>query len=125
MRWQCDHRRSLRGSRRRPDSRHRFAHGSVRSCPSPAAFWSQENAERERNPPPRGAGRYEALTRRIRSPTKGGHVRVTAIVGSYRRGGVVESAVDEILAAAKREGADADKIHLLDRRVEFCTNCRA
>ncbi len=51
-------------------------------------------------------------------------MRVTAIVGSYRRGGIVESAVDEILSAAKAGGADVEKIHLLDRHVEFCTNCR-
>jgi NAD(P)H-dependent FMN reductase len=52
-------------------------------------------------------------------------VKVTAIVGSYRRGGVVESAVDEILGAAKGQGTRVEKIHLLDRHVEFCTNCRA
>jgi len=52
-------------------------------------------------------------------------MKITAIVGSYRRGGIVESAVDEILAAAAEGGAEVEKIHLLDRRVEFCTNCRA
>ena len=51
-------------------------------------------------------------------------MKVTAIVGSYRRGGIVESAVDELLAAARAQGAEVEKVHLLDRRVEFCTNCR-
>jgi NAD(P)H-dependent FMN reductase len=51
-------------------------------------------------------------------------VRVTAIVGSYRRGGIVDSAVDEVLAAARIEGAEVEKVNLLDRHVEFCTNCR-
>jgi NAD(P)H-dependent FMN reductase len=51
-------------------------------------------------------------------------VKVTAVVGSYRRGGIVESAVDEILAAAESRGADVEKVHLLDRQVEFCANCR-
>ncbi len=51
-------------------------------------------------------------------------MRVTAIVGSYRRGGIVESAVDELLAAARVQGAEVEKVNLLDRQVEFCTNCR-
>jgi len=51
-------------------------------------------------------------------------VKITAILGSYRRGGIVESAVDELLAAAETCGAAVEKIHLLDRRVEFCANCR-
>ena len=51
-------------------------------------------------------------------------MKVTAIVGSYRKGGVVESAVDEILEAARALGADVEKINLLDRRIEFCKNCR-
>ena len=51
-------------------------------------------------------------------------MKITAILGSYRRGGIVESAVDELLAAAETRGAVVEKIHLLDRRVEFCANCR-
>ena len=51
-------------------------------------------------------------------------MKITAIVGSYRRGGIVESAVDELLAAAEACGAAVEKINLLDRRVEFCANCR-
>lgn len=50
---------------------------------------------------------------------------ITAVVGSYRRGGTIESAVDEILDSANEHGADVHKIHLLDAHVEFCTNCRA
>jgi NAD(P)H-dependent FMN reductase len=51
-------------------------------------------------------------------------VRVTAIVGTYRHGGVIDSAVDEVLAAAKQAGAEVTKIHLIDKHIEFCTNCR-
>jgi multimeric flavodoxin WrbA len=54
-----------------------------------------------------------------------GSARVTAIVGSYRKGGVVDSAVEEILAAAREAGAEVEKIWLLDKHIEFCTNCRA
>lgn len=50
---------------------------------------------------------------------------ITAIVGSYRRGGTIDRVVDEILAAAREAGAQTEKILLIDRRVEFCTNCRA
>jgi len=51
-------------------------------------------------------------------------VKVVAIIGTYRKGGVVDMAVDEILASAQTQGADTEKIYLIDRRVEFCTNCR-
>jgi multimeric flavodoxin WrbA len=50
--------------------------------------------------------------------------RIIAIVGSYRRDGIVERAVDEILRAAAERGAAAEKILLTDRRIEFCRNCR-
>lgn len=51
-------------------------------------------------------------------------IRITAVIGSYRKGGVNDTAVDEILAAAATEGARADKIYLIDREISFCTNCR-
>lgn len=51
--------------------------------------------------------------------------RVLAIVGSYRKGGIIDQAVGEILASCKENGAEVTTIHLLDKHVEFCTNCRA
>lgn len=53
------------------------------------------------------------------------HPTVTAIVGTYRKGGTIDSAVDEILASAREAGAAVEKIYLLDKHIEFCTNCRA
>ncbi|HNR29995.1 MAG TPA: flavodoxin family protein [Candidatus Hydrogenedentes bacterium] len=50
--------------------------------------------------------------------------RVTALVGSYRKGGVVDRLVDEVLASARDAGAMTTKIYLIDRHIEFCTNCR-
>ena len=50
--------------------------------------------------------------------------KVTAIVGTYRKGGIIDTAVDEILASAREQGALVEKIHLTDTRIEFCTNCR-
>jgi len=51
-------------------------------------------------------------------------MKITAIVGTYRKGGAIDSAVDEILDAAREEGAEATKIYLIDKHIEFCTNCR-
>jgi len=51
-------------------------------------------------------------------------MKITAIVGTYRKGGAIDAAVEEILAAAREAGAETTKIHLLDKHVEFCTNCR-
>jgi FMN-dependent NADH-azoreductase len=50
---------------------------------------------------------------------------ILAIVGTYRKGGVIDTAVDEILRAAKDAGAQTSKIYLIDKHIEFCTNCRA
>jgi multimeric flavodoxin WrbA len=51
-------------------------------------------------------------------------IKVVAIVGSYRKNGIIDTTVDEILAAAKEGGAETHKIYLIDKHVEFCTNCR-
>jgi multimeric flavodoxin WrbA len=52
-------------------------------------------------------------------------VKITAIVGTYRKNGVIDRAVDELLDAARSNGAETTKIYLLDKHVEFCTNCRS
>jgi multimeric flavodoxin WrbA len=49
---------------------------------------------------------------------------VVGIVGSYRKGGTIDSVVSEVLAGAREGGAQVEKIYLLDQRIEFCTNCR-
>ena len=51
--------------------------------------------------------------------------KVVAIVGSYRKNGTIDSAVSAILEGARQRGAAVSKIYLLDRHIEFCTNCRA
>lgn len=50
--------------------------------------------------------------------------KVVAIVGSYRRGGATDSAVDAVLDGARRAGAETRKVFLLDQHLEFCRNCR-
>ena len=52
-------------------------------------------------------------------------MKVTAIVGSYRKGGTVDTVVDTILSAAREAGAETSKIYLIDKHIDFCTNCRA
>ena len=51
--------------------------------------------------------------------------KVVAIIGSYRKHGTVDQAVDAILAGARERGATTEKIFLIDEYIEFCTNCRA
>ena len=52
-------------------------------------------------------------------------MKVVAVVGTYRKGRTIETAVDEALRGAQDAGADVEKILLLDKHIEFCTNCRA
>ena len=50
--------------------------------------------------------------------------RFLGIVGSYRKGGVIDTVVSEILDSAAENGAETSKIYLSDCDIEFCTNCR-
>jgi len=51
--------------------------------------------------------------------------KVVGIVGSYRKGHIIDSAVSAVLQGAEQAGAETNKIYLLDKHLEFCTNCRA
>ena len=51
-------------------------------------------------------------------------MKVLAIVGTYRKGRTIDTAVDEALRGARQTGAETEKILLLDKHIEFCTNCR-
>ncbi len=50
--------------------------------------------------------------------------RILGIVGSYRKNGTIDALVSEILSSAETQGAITEKIYLLDKHIEFCTNCR-
>ncbi len=50
--------------------------------------------------------------------------KVVAIVGSYRRGGVTDMAVQAVLEGARQKHAETHTIYLSDEHIEFCTNCR-
>ncbi len=51
--------------------------------------------------------------------------KVIGIIGSYRKGMTIDSAVSEVLKGAEAGGAETKKINLLDKHIEFCTNCRS
>lgn len=50
--------------------------------------------------------------------------KIVAIVGSYRRGGTIDAAVEAILAGAREKGARTHTLYLTEQHIEFCTNCR-
>lgn len=50
--------------------------------------------------------------------------RILGIVGSYRRNGTIDTLVTTALSAAEEAGAETEKVYLIDRHIEFCTNCR-
>ena len=52
-------------------------------------------------------------------------INITAIVGSYRKGETVDTVIDAVLSAARDAGAETSKVYLIDKHIEFCTNCRA
>ena len=51
--------------------------------------------------------------------------KVIGIVGSYRKGRVIDSAVSEVLRGVESRGAQVSKIYLIDKNIEFCDNCRS
>jgi len=51
--------------------------------------------------------------------------KVVGIIGSYRKGRVIDSAVTAALEGAAGCGAETSKIYLIERHIEFCDNCRA
>jgi multimeric flavodoxin WrbA len=50
--------------------------------------------------------------------------RVVGIVGSYRKGGTTDAAVEAILEGAREKGAETQTFYLTCQHLEFCTNCR-
>ena len=50
--------------------------------------------------------------------------KIVAIVGTYRKGKVIDTLASEVLLGAADNGAETEKIYLVDKHIEFCTNCR-
>jgi multimeric flavodoxin WrbA len=45
--------------------------------------------------------------------------KVTAIIGTYRKNGAIDRAVEELLEAARSNGAEVTKFDLRETHVEF------
>ena len=50
--------------------------------------------------------------------------KIVAVMGSYRKEGITDQAVDAVLKGVQKEDTEIEKIHLIDKHIEFCTNCR-
>ena len=50
--------------------------------------------------------------------------KIVAIVGTYRKGKVIDTLASEVLRGAADSGAETEKICLVDKHIEFCRNCR-
>ena len=50
--------------------------------------------------------------------------KIVGIIGTYRKGRIIDTAVCEVLRGAQDNGAETQTIHLLDKHIEFCLNCR-
>ncbi len=50
--------------------------------------------------------------------------KIIAVLGTYRKGKIIDSAVSKVLEGAHSRGAETDKIYLTDRTIDFCRNCR-
>jgi NAD(P)H-dependent FMN reductase len=50
--------------------------------------------------------------------------KIVAIVGSYRKDGVIAKTVEAVLEGAREKGAETHTIYLTDEHIDFCTNCR-
>ena len=50
--------------------------------------------------------------------------KIIGIVGSYRKGKIIDTAVSAILKQSQLAGAETNKIYLIDEKIAFCTNCR-
>jgi NAD(P)H-dependent FMN reductase len=64
------------------------------------------------------------MARRKQSMRQSMTRKVIAIIGSYRKGGTVDTLADAVLAGAREHGAETSKIYLVDQHIEYCRNCR-
>jgi len=51
--------------------------------------------------------------------------KIVGIVGSYHKGGIIDSVVSTVLNGAEAKGGKTKKIYLVDKHIEFCKNCRS
>jgi multimeric flavodoxin WrbA len=51
--------------------------------------------------------------------------KLLCISGSYRKGGITDQAVEVVCRRAAEAGWQCEVVRLIERRLEFCRNCRA
>ncbi len=51
--------------------------------------------------------------------------KIVAVTGSYQKEGYTNSLVDAVLDAAGQAGASVVRIDLIEKNIEFCSNCRS
>ncbi|MBF0440274.1 MAG: flavodoxin family protein [Oligoflexales bacterium] len=51
--------------------------------------------------------------------------KIFALVCTYRKDRTIDKAIDEILKGPISQGAEVNKVYLLDKKIEFCHNCRS
>ena len=51
-------------------------------------------------------------------------MKVLGIVGSPHKDGTTDMLVSEVLRGAKESGSEVQKIHLIDKKIEYCRGCR-
>ena len=52
-------------------------------------------------------------------------MHILAILGTYRKGRTIDTLVDKAVEGAAARGATVEKIHLIDKHIEYCKNCMA
>ncbi len=52
-------------------------------------------------------------------------MKALGIVGSYRKGGINDSAVELILQGVASRGVTTEKVFLADKKIHYCRNCRS
>lgn len=50
--------------------------------------------------------------------------KLVAILGTYRKGGTIDNAVEAILEGSRSKRATTRTIYLMEKHLGFCTNCR-
>ncbi|HEY1986102.1 MAG TPA: flavodoxin family protein [Terracidiphilus sp.] len=50
--------------------------------------------------------------------------KVVAILGTYRKGGIIDRVVEAMLEGARARRATTSTVYLIDKHIEFCNNCR-
>lgn len=51
-------------------------------------------------------------------------MKLTAVIGSYHKEGIIDSAVSLVTHQAEQRGINVERVYLLDKHIEYCRNCQ-